>query len=526
MKKKTSFLSTSLVLMGVLLILASSCNKDDDNIETIPVVSTTVGTEITQTTAVSGGNITNDGGATVTARGVCWSTNQNPTISDSKTEDGSGIGSFTSSMSGLAPNTTYYVRAYATNSAGAGYGSSTSFTTQERTTIPVVSTTVVTEITQTTAVSGGNITNDGGATVTTRGVCWSTNQNPTISDSKTEDGTGTGSFTSSISGVAPNTTYYVRAYATNSAGASYGSAMSFTTQERITIPMVSTTAVTEITQTTAVSGGNISNDGGATVTARGVCWSTNQNPTISDSKTVDGTGTGSFTSSMSGLAPNTTYYVKAYATNIEGTGYGSAVSFTTFGNSQFTDSRDGNVYQTVTIGNQVWMVENLKYLPEVYGPGTSSQTTPHYYVYGYDGTNVTDAKATANYSTYGVLYNWSAAMVACPPGWHLPSDAEWTALTNFLGGQNGAGGKLKEDGTAYWKQPNAGATNETGFTALPGGQISSNKFLFIGYNGLWWTTESISPTSARNRMMVSTTGNVTKHSEGKATGFSIRCIRD
>src|SRR5574344_54019 len=154
----------------------------------------------------------------------------------------------------------------------------------------------------------------------------------------------------------------------------------------------------------------------------------------------------------------------------------------------FTDSRDGNEYNWAQRGNQVWMLENIKYLPSVVGPETGSQTTPHYYVYGYNGTNVTDAKATANYNTYGVLYNWPAAMNGaassttnpsgvqgvCPTGWHVPSDAEWTELTDYLGGASVAGGKLTETGTTHWNSPNTGATNETGFTALPGGYRFSN----------------------------------------------------
>src|SRR5690554_6202625 len=233
----------------------------------LPVLSTTEVTEINQTTATVKGNITDDGGATVTARGVCWSTNQNPTISNNKTTDGTGAGTFVSNISGLKPNTTYYVRAYATNIAGTGYGSAMSFTTLEAS-LPVLSTAEVTEITQTTATVKGNITDDGGATVTARGVCWSTNQNPTISNNKTTDGTGAGTFVSNISGLEPNTTYYVRAYATNGAGTGYGSAMSFTTLE-VVLPVLSTTEVTEITQTTATVKGNITDDGGATVTARG-----------------------------------------------------------------------------------------------------------------------------------------------------------------------------------------------------------------------------------------------------------------
>src|SRR5690554_5602956 len=173
MRKKTNNLIFPLLLMGVFLIFASSCNKDDDdngngNNTGIPVLSTTAITDITQTTAKSGGNITSDGGAPITVHGVCWSTNENPTIDDNKTEDGTGAVSFTSSVTGLEPNTTYYLRAYATNSAGNGYGSTMSFTTQAR--FPVLSTREVTDITENSATSGGNITDDGDVLITAHGV--------------------------------------------------------------------------------------------------------------------------------------------------------------------------------------------------------------------------------------------------------------------------------------------------------------------------------------------------------------------
>ncbi|MBP6935406.1 MAG: fibrobacter succinogenes major paralogous domain-containing protein [Paludibacteraceae bacterium] len=296
------------------------------------------------------------------------------------------------------------------------------------------------------------------------------------------------------------------------------------------IPVLSTTAITDITQTTAKSGGNITSDGGATVTVRGVCWSTNQTPTISDNKTTDGTGAGNFVSSISGLTANTTYYVRAYATNSNGTAYGSAMSFTTqegSSGSTFTDPRDGKVYQTVVIGNQVWMAENLAYLPSVVGPGTGSNTTSYYYVYGYDGTNVADAKATDNYATYGVLYNWTAAMNACPDGWHLPSDAEWTELTDYLGGRSVAGGKLKETGTTHWASPNTGATNETGFTALPGGSRTSNgTFYLIGSLGYWWSATENVASNAWLRYMYSNSSLVGRLDYDKEVGFSVRCVRD
>ena len=195
-----------------------------------PTVSTSAISAITSTSASCGGNVTADGGASVTARGVCWSTTANPTTANSKTSDGSGIGIFTSSITGLTAGTTYNVRAYATNSVGTSYGSNVTFTASSTSSsAPTVATTAISAITSTTASSGGNVTLDGGASVTARGICWSTTANPTTANSKTSDGTGTGTFTSSITGLTASTTYNVRAYATNSVGTSYGSNISFTT---------------------------------------------------------------------------------------------------------------------------------------------------------------------------------------------------------------------------------------------------------------------------------------------------------
>ena len=194
---------------------------------------------------------------------------------------------------------------------------------------PTVTTTAVTGITTTTSVSGGNVTSDGGASVTVRGVCWGTSVNPTTANSYTTDGSGTGIYTSSITGLSPNTSYHVRAYATNSVNTSYGADVAFTTSPTISLPTVTTASVTSITLTSAVSGGNVTADGGATVTARGICYNTTSYPSIASPHTSDGTGTGSFVSSMTSLTGNTTYYVRAYATNSQGTAYGDQQIFTT-----------------------------------------------------------------------------------------------------------------------------------------------------------------------------------------------------
>lgn len=309
----------------------------------MPTVSTKSVTGITATTASCGGEVTNSGGGTVSARGVCWSASENPTIADNHTTDGTGVGEFTSSITGLTNNVTYYVRAYATNSNGTSYGEERSFTTQEG--LAVVTTTDVTNVTATSATSGGEVTNDGGFSITARGVCWSTSQNPTTTDAHTSDGTGMGTFSSSITNLTYNTTYYLRAYATNSKGISYGEEKTFTTSKLA--PTITTTEVTSITTNSAISGGNVTSDGGATVTARGVCYGTSQNPTISGTHTSDGNGSGEFTSTLTDLTANTTYYVRAYATNSEGTSYGAQKTFTT---TQSTSLPEVTTYQVTEIG--------------------------------------------------------------------------------------------------------------------------------------------------------------------------------
>ena len=289
------------------------------------LAATTAVTAITTTTASSGGNITSNGGSAVTVSGICWGTSSNPLVTGSHTTDGLALGSFTSSMAGLTQGTTYYVRAYATNSVGTAYGAEVSFTTL---TIPTLAaTTAATAITTTSATSGGNITSNGGTPVTVSGVCWSTSANPVETDSHTTDGTALGVFPSSISGLTQGTTYYVRAYATNSVGTAYGAQITFTT---LTTPTLgATTAASAISTTTAISGGNILSDGGAAITASGVCWATTSNPVATGNHSTDGTAIGVFSSSITGLAQGTTYYVRAYATNSVGTSYGTEITFTT-----------------------------------------------------------------------------------------------------------------------------------------------------------------------------------------------------
>lgn len=492
-------------------------------------LTTTAVTNITSSTAVSGGNITSDGGAAVTARGVCWSTSANPTISDNKTTDGSGKGVFTSNITGLQPATTYHVRAYATNSVGTAYGNDISFTTLPG--LPVVTTNTVTSITQTTATSGGNVTSNGGAAVTERGVCWGTSSGPTISGSHVASGSGNGTFTSNMTGLTPGTTYYVRAYATNSAGTAYGNERTFTTTA-VSVPVLTTTAVTSVGTTTAISGGNITSSGGGTITARGVCWGTNSNPTISGSHTSDGTGTGSFTSNLTGLTPGTVYYVRAYATNSAGTGYGNELRFST----SIADI-EGNVYKTVLIGTQLWMAENLKTtrlnnnttIPNVTDNIEWSSITTPAYCWMYNDI--------AYKNIYGAFYNWFTVNTGnlCPAGWHVPTDEEFMSLELFLGmttsqvnewewrGTN-QGTQLKS--TTGWANDGNGS-NTTGFTALPGGYrfAVNGNFNNISDITYWWTSSEIDGQGFYRRLDSGET-RVFRGSTLKQGGKYIRCIKD
>ena len=292
----------------------------------LPTVITANVSDIKAITALCGGDITANGGYTITARGVCWSkTSSTPTIEDNHTNEVADNGVFNSLMTGLEASTTYYVRAYATNEVGTSYGGNVIFTTQSG--LPVVKTTKVSDIKAGTASCGGTITNDEDYTLLACGVCWSkASSTPTIEDSHTNDVSTNGVFSSLITGLEANTTYYIRAYATNTIGTAYGDLVIATTAKGL--PTVTTTIIGEnITQSTAISGGQVTDDGGFAVTARGVCWNTLPYPTINDNKTTDGSGTGYYTSTITDidLTSSNTYYIRAYATNQNGTTYGEQI---------------------------------------------------------------------------------------------------------------------------------------------------------------------------------------------------------
>jgi M6 family metalloprotease-like protein len=265
-------------------------------------------------------------------------------------------------------------------------------------TVPTVSTSSITSITTNSATGGGNVTATGGATVTARGICYSTSQNPTIANSTVASGSGTGTYTANMTGLAAGTTYYVRAYATNSAGTAYGTQVSFTTTASATLPTVSTSTISSITSSSATGGGNVTAAGSSSVSARGICYSTSQNPTIANSRVVSGSGTGTFSANMTGLAANTTYYVRAYATNTSGTAYGNQVSFTTTAAAvAYCASKGSNsTYEWIdlvqfaginrTSGND----GGYKDMTSLTGTVVRGQVYPIYFSAGFQGTAYTE----------------------------------------------------------------------------------------------------------------------------------------
>ncbi len=584
--------------------------------------------KLLSTSAILGGNIVSDGGAIVTARGVCWSTSSIPTISNPKTSDGTGTGTFTSTISGLTANTTYYVRAYATNSVGTTYGTEISFKTfyaevsdidgNVYPTVKIGNQIWMAENLKTTKYNDGtpipNVTdNTTWAGLTTGAYCWYNNDATTykipygalynwyavntnklapvgwhvatdadwtiltnflgglnVAGGKLKE-TSTNHWLNPNAGATNETgfaalpggdryssisfrligqygqwwtsteyaaqtqqTAYLREIFNTDAGMSKSGgdkAVGLSIRcllGTLTPPTISTIASTILTTSSATSGGIITSDGGSAIAARGVCWNTAPNPTIANSKTSDGNGSGSFTSKLTTLNTNATYYARAYATNDIGTSYGNEVSFTLYMNIPGPSVTDfeGNVYKTVKIGNQIWMAENLK--TTKYNDGTSipnitnntawpALTTGAYYWYNND--------APGYKNTYGALYNWYALNTGsngnkriCPVGWHIPTTGEYYQLFDYLGGSTIVGGKLKEVGLTHWISPNAGATNESGFNAIP---LMPDKSSCI-----MWTIEGTDTGIGWYLYLNSADSKAGIFGNSKWLGYSVRCIKD
>jgi len=307
------------------------------------------------------------------------------------------------------------------------------------------------------------------------------------------------------------------------------------------LPVVNTENMSYVASTEAIGGGSIVYDGGAPITGKGVCWSTNPGPTLADDYTVDGTGSDAYTSNLTGLSPSTLYYVRAYASNSAGTSYGNEVTFTTYGSpckGQTTLSYKDFDYALVEIGGQCWFADNLRTIS--YTNGDPIDTVPEASEWKelqtgafcwYEG----DISLVDYDLAYGKLYNWfvvSDPRGVCPPGWHVPTHQEWTVLTDYLGGMSIAGGKMKStrvspDPHPRWFSPNTGATNSSGFTGQPAGSRDYNgSFSSLGGSALFWSSTQRFAGTAYFRALTQLSESVTQSENSKNFGFSIRCLKD
>jgi uncharacterized protein (TIGR02145 family) len=408
--------------------------------------------------------------------------------------------------------------------------------------LPELSTESVFNIAPTSATAGGFISSDGGETVTARGICWGTNSDPSTSDSKTFDGSGKGQFVSSLSGLTAGTTYHTRAYATNSVGTAYGTDISFTTLGQV--PSCITQPATNISTTGATLNGAVNaNSVSTTVTFEyGTSISYGQTITAVQSP-VSGNSIANVSIDISGLPAGTTYHFRVKTVNSLGIINGGDMLFVTLSQSpvSVTDV-DGNVYNAVLIGTQIWMKENLKVTK--YSDGSAipnvtdntawlGLTTGAYCWYNNDATNK---------NIYGGLYNWyavSGSRNVCPTGWHVPNDAEWKTMEMYLGmsqseadiignnrGTHNEGGKIKETGLIHWLSPNTGADNSSGFTGLGAGYRYGyiyGTFYQMNHYGCWWTFDGF------NRIVFSESTVLERNNMGSqymTYGFSVRCVKN
>lgn len=393
-------------------------------------------------------------------------------------------------------------------------------------TTATISTTSVTGLTSSGVQTGGNISDDGGSAITKRGICWATHSNPSVSDSITDNGTGSGSFTVTLNNLSANTTYYIKAYAINGTGTAYGNEVSFTTTAGLAT--ITTAAITSIQPLSAVSGGNITNDGGAAVSERGVVYSTSSNPTISNFKIMAGTGTGTFTATLSPLASQQTYYVRAYATNSYGTSYGNQVQFNAASANTVTDV-EGNVYTYVSVCGKNWMATNLKTTKYKNGdPITNGYATTNFnWATTTTGAYTFPGGMPAEKDTLGLLYNIytiNDARGVCPTGWHVPSDDEWKAIEVCQGMSQSDADLTGNRGTIGSKFLEGGAS---GLNIQKGGYLNTSTGEYKNFKqyGVYYTSTIANATTNWLRAFnVGSSDPIYRTNNNWVSG--VRCVKD
>jgi uncharacterized protein (TIGR02145 family) len=517
---------------------------------------------------VSGGSIISDGGSKIIESGICWSTRPVPTILDNKSTCSSPFNDniilkptpnlcdkdFLCNLGPWKFRNRYYVRAYAINSLGIAYGNEVNFTTWCK---PVnywdpFPKTLALLFPENGAIGQStDIKLHWNSISLTCDVYFGTSPNPT-----TKIATNIFPDTLRLSDLDVGTTYYWKIKVWDTLGlcpVDSTGIWHFTTVESINPPSVSTSNDSIFTSTGAEAGGTVTSDGGALVTERGIYWGLAPNPEITGTKIQLGSGMGNFSTTISGLSPNTKYYKKAYAINKSGTGYGTQVAFYTgsaLENSAISDI-EGNTYNIRLIGSQVWMTENLK--TTKYADGSSiplvvSSTdwgllSPNSIAYSWYNNDISKK------DLYGAYYTWAAAtngvasnnpdmpgkvQGVCPTGWHLPSMPEWEVLVEYLGGEKVAANKMKEPGDLHWKIPSNSSgfspnvsTNESGFTALPGGYRNGRgSFELPGTDGYWWSSSHETYRQIFASIFQINNWGIQYYSGEKVYGCSVRCLRD
>lgn len=403
-----------------------------------------------------------------------------------------------------------------------------------------VTTTTATGITGSAAVTGGNITNTGNSAISQSGIVYATHATPILTDSLRANTSGGNVFTINLAGLNANTVYYVRAFAINATGTTYGNQVTFTTSAGLATVTTTPVGTISATAATAPSGGTIVNTGGAAITASGVCWSTKPHPTVANSETNDQLTNNTFTSTLSLLVANTTYYYRAYATNSFGTAYGNELTFNA-GSTATVQDIDGNVYHTVTINGQTWMSENLKVTHYQNGDAIPNVTNNANYDWpngtnggGYVFVNGDTTKATMQ--SYGLLYsNWAVSDTRnlAPQGWHVATQSDFNKLFAYEGLPAADTTKINNGGLNVADLNGAiGPTLQAGGVSGLNLQLAGNYnqgFRFFGMRGYYWSSTAYNPTALYANEVYGPTQasyNGINNLGSQGTGFSIRCVKN
>jgi uncharacterized protein (TIGR02145 family) len=510
-----------------------------------PVISTTEVSDITTSSVLTGGDISDDGGSTITARGICWDISDDPSVDDNYISEAGEADLFTSRITDLSPKTMYFVKAFAINSGGIGYGKTLSFTTLGDTPESVPGN--ASNITIKSATLNGTVNPHSLSTKvsfewginTNYGNIATNIQNPVT-------GNEAKSVTAIITDLTPCTTYHFRVKSENSLGVIYSNDMVFKTLGDI--PEITTPGGSFITLNTAkISASVTANLFPTTVSIE---WGTtiSYGNTLNLQGSISGNEITSISSNLSGLIPQTTYHFRIIASNAMGTSRTGDMTFTTFAVSDI----ENNYYHSATIGNQTWITENLrstkfnngKAIPEITNQAEWESASFSYAYCWYNND-------PAYKEIYGALYNLNVLEPSsncrrnvCPAGWHVPTVSEWSELISFLKA-NGYSG-VKPDDIAKSLAANNGwnsssspgsvgndltANNRTGFSALAGGTRtyeSSQPFIQMGVKGSWWLIPDDFSQGYNYQCIeiVNDSSTVRQNGQIRIAGLSVRCVKD